>query len=189
MQTNTPNCISFSTFNAVTLSCKLWISNEVPLTWNIIFSWQHLCCILLENWSMDNIYFYSIISWNWIQNVAFGTFITCSDIAHKKTPVYNSHLFGGNYTAALISSVREPVRETAVGVFHSYLLCSFPFPLHLSLLLGPPSSSGWVAATSIDSKTLAPSHAGSPFHSTEHSLTITRAVFALCSSSFPSCLK
>ncbi len=79
--------------------------------------------------------------------------------------------------AALISSVRG----TAVGEFHSYLLCLLPFPLCLSPLSSPPSSSGWVAGTFSDSKSLAPSRAGSPFHSTERALTIIRAESGLTS--------
>lgn len=48
--------------------------------------------------------------------------------------------------AALISSVRETVRETAVGVFHSYLLSWLPFPLCLlsSPLFHLPQA-GWLA--------------------------------------------
>lgn len=87
----------------------------------------------------------------------------------------------GNYCAAIVSSVRETVRqtvrETAVGVFHSYLSCSLLFPLCLSFLPSPPSSSGWVVGTSGDSESLAPSLTGSPFHRAEGALTIIRAVF------------
>lgn len=92
---------------------------------------------------------------------------------------YNFQPFGDNYKAALLSSVRETVRQTAVGVFHSYLSCWLPFPLCLSLFPSPPSSSSWVPGTFSDSKSLAPSHTGSPFHSTKRRLTIIRAVSAL----------
>ena len=68
--------------------------------------------------------------------------------------------------AALISSVRRTVGETAVGLFHSYLWCgALSFFLCLALLPSPPSSSDGVAGTLSDSEALAPSRVGAAFHS------------------------
>lgn len=47
--------------------------------------------------------------------------------------------------AVLISSAGEPVRGTAVGVFHSYLLCSFPFPPHSPAPVLHLPQAGWLA--------------------------------------------
>lgn len=110
--------------------------------------------------------------------MSFGDFLSCPYVNYKITSFIISNLLE-TITHLPNSSVRETVRETAVGVVHSYLSCWLSFPLCRSLFPSPPSSSCWVFGTFSDSKSLAPSQAGSLFHSLKCVLTIIKAVSAL----------
>lgn len=100
--------------------------------------------------------------------------MTCPDIAHRTTPFILLEAI------TRLPQSHQSERQSERQLLECFILiscarCLFP----LCLLPSPPSSSGWVAGTSSDRKSLAPSHTGSPFHSTERTLTIISAVSTL----------